>query len=90
MHFFYYAENKTHLDICLIFDLLNHLRNDKSFYKHDNSAWEFQLNSRYQSLVIKSNRVLYFTTLIKNEVVFSYLPTSAIILTSSSTYLYFT
>ena len=35
MHFFYYAENKTQLDICLIFDLLNHLRTDKSFYKHD-------------------------------------------------------
>ena len=30
MHFFYYAENKTQLDICLIFDLLNHLRTDKS------------------------------------------------------------
>ena len=36
MHFFYYAENKTQLDICLYFDLLNHLRTDKSFYKHDN------------------------------------------------------
>ena len=35
MHFFYYAENKRQFDIYLIFDLLNHLRTDKSFYKHD-------------------------------------------------------
>ena len=34
MHFFYYAENKTQLIICLIFDYLNHLRTDKFSYKY--------------------------------------------------------